>query len=68
MSIEVEGETGTLKGVYGSPEIVSQRAQAEAAIQAAEARLASAQAKLASNEGSYQHLTAAANTPGIVAV
>lgn len=51
-----------------APELVAQRAQAEAAIQSAQSQLASAQAKLAADEGTYQHLSAAAKTPGVVAV
>jgi len=51
-----------------APELVAQRAQAEAAIQTAQSQLSSAQAKLAADEGTYQHLAAAAKTPGVVAV
>lgn len=51
-----------------APEVVAQRAQAEAASQTAESQLTSAQAKLAADEGTYQHLAAAAKTPGVVAV
>jgi len=47
---------------------VAQRAQAEAASQTAQSQLTSAQAKLAADEGTYQHLAAAAKTPGVVAV
>ena len=50
-----------------APELVAQRAQAEAAEHAAESQLATAQAKLASDEGTYQHLANAAKTPGVVA-
>ena len=50
-----------------APELVAQRSQAEAALQAAQAQLAAAQAKLASDQGTYQHLAAAAKTPGVVA-
>ena len=50
-----------------APEVVAQRAQAEAAIQAAQSQLASAQAKLVADQGTYQHLSAAAKTPGVVA-
>ena len=50
-----------------APELVAQRSQAEAAEHAAESQLATAQAKLASDEGTYQHLAAAAKTPGVVA-
>jgi membrane fusion protein, multidrug efflux system len=50
-----------------APELVAQRAQAEASLQGAEAQLGSAKAKLASDQGTYQHLAAAAETPGVVA-
>jgi RND family efflux transporter MFP subunit len=50
-----------------APELLAQRAQAEASLQGAEAQLSSVQAKLASDQGTYQHLAAAAQTPGVVA-
>ena len=50
-----------------APELVAQRGQAEAALQSAEAQLGAAQAKLASDHGTYLHLAAAAQTPGVVA-
>jgi membrane fusion protein, multidrug efflux system len=50
-----------------APEVLAQRAQAEAASQTAQSQLTSAQAKLAADEGTYQHLAAAAKTPGVVA-
>jgi membrane fusion protein, multidrug efflux system len=50
-----------------APELVAQRAQAESSLQAAQSQLSAAQAKLASDEGTYQHLSAAAKTPGVVA-
>ena len=50
-----------------APEVVAQRAQAEAAGQTAQSQLTSAQAKLAADEGTYEHLAAAAKTPGVVA-
>jgi len=50
-----------------APELVAQRAEAQAKLQGAEAQLASAQAKVASDESTYQHLKAAAATPGVVA-
>lgn len=50
-----------------APELVAQRAQAEASLQGAEAQLSSAKAKLSSDQGTYQHLAAAAETPGVVA-
>ena len=50
-----------------APEIVAQRGQAEAALKTAEAQLSAAQAKFASDHGTYLHLAAAAQTPGVVA-
>lgn len=50
-----------------APELVAQRAQAEAALQNAEAQLSAAQAKFAADNGTYSHLAAAAKTPGVVA-
>ncbi len=50
-----------------APELLAQRAQAEASVQGAEAQLSSAKARLASDQGTYLHLAAAAQTPGVVA-
>jgi RND family efflux transporter MFP subunit len=50
-----------------APELLAQRAQAESDFQTAQSQLSAAQAKLASAEGTYQHLSAAATTPGVVA-
>ena len=50
-----------------APELVAQRSQAEAGVHSAEAQLAAAQAKFASDHGTYLHLAAAAQTPGVVA-
>jgi membrane fusion protein, multidrug efflux system len=50
-----------------APELVAQRAQAEASLQATQSQLSAAQAKLSSDEGTYMHLTEAAKTPGVVA-
>lgn len=50
-----------------APEMVAQRAQAQAGVQTAQSQLAAAQAKLASDEGTYRHLEVAAKTPGVVA-
>lgn len=58
---------GDLLMRLSAPEIVAQRAQAEAGLRAAESQLASAQAKLASDQGTYLHLASAAKTPGVVA-
>ncbi len=50
-----------------APELVAQRAQADAAYQSAEAQLVAGQAKLAADQATYQHMSAAAKTPGVVA-
>ncbi len=50
-----------------APELVAQRAQAEAALQSAQAQLATTEAKYASDQGTYLHLASAAKTPGVVA-
>jgi membrane fusion protein (multidrug efflux system) len=50
-----------------APELVSQRSQSEAAVRAAESQLATAKAKLASDQGTYEHMQAAAKTPGVLA-
>lgn len=70
-SIEVDRgsrvRTGQLIIRLEAPELVSQRAEAQSKLQVAEAQLAAAQAKVASDESTYQHLKAAAATPGVVA-
>lgn len=50
-----------------APELISQKSQAEAAVRAAESQLAIAKAKLASDQGTYEHMQAAAKTPGVLA-
>ena len=50
-----------------APELVSQKSQAEAAVRAAQSQLATAQARLASDQGTYDHMLAAAKTPGVLA-
>jgi membrane fusion protein, multidrug efflux system len=58
---------GEVIAQLSAPELVAQRSQAEARVQAAQSQLAQAQAKLASDEGTYTHLASAAKTPGVVA-
>jgi membrane fusion protein, multidrug efflux system len=58
---------GQVIAQLSAPELVAQRSQAEARLQAAESQLAAAQAKLTSDEGTYSHLATAAKTPGVVA-
>lgn len=50
-----------------APELIAQRSEAQSKLQAAQAQLAAAEAKVASDEGTYEHLKAAAATPGVVA-
>ena len=58
---------GELIAQLEAPELLAQRAQAEAAYQSVEAQLAGSQAKLAGDEGTYRNMSAAAKTPGVVA-
>jgi membrane fusion protein (multidrug efflux system) len=50
-----------------APELIAQRSEAQSKLQAAKAQFAAAEAKVASDEGTYEHLKAAAATPGVVA-
>jgi len=58
---------GELLVRLSAPELVSQRAQAEAALHAAESQMTSAEAKLKSDEGTLARLQEASKTPGVVA-
>jgi len=58
---------GELIAELEAPELVAQRAQANAASRSAESQLAAGQAKLAADQATYQHLSAAAKVPGVVA-
>ncbi len=59
-------KTGQLIARLVAPEIISQRAEAQAKVQSAEAQRIEAEAKLAADESTYQRLRAAAATPGVV--
>jgi RND family efflux transporter MFP subunit len=50
-----------------APELIAQRSEGQSKLQAAHAQFAAAEAKVASDEGTYEHLKAAAATPGVVA-
>lgn len=50
-----------------APELAAQRAEAQSKLHGAEAQRVEAEAKLASDEGTYQRLKTASNTPGVVA-
>lgn len=60
-------KAGELIVELSAPELQAQRSQAEANLQTAQAHLAAAQAKLISDQSTYEHLSAAAKTPGVVA-
>jgi membrane fusion protein, multidrug efflux system len=60
-------KAGELIAQLEAPELISQRAQAEANYQSALAQLAGVQAKLASDRGTFERMSAAAKTPGVVA-
>jgi membrane fusion protein (multidrug efflux system) len=60
-------KTGQLIVQLSAPELQAQRSQAEANLQTAQSHLAAAQAKLLSDQSTYEHLSAAAKTPGVVA-
>jgi len=58
---------GELMAELEAPELVAQRAQANAAFRGAESQLAGAEAKLAAEQATFQHMSAAAKVPGVVA-
>src|SRR5581483_2013942 len=60
-------KAGELIAQLEAPELISQRSEAQSKLQATQAQLAAAEAKVASDEGTYEHLKAAAATPGVVA-
>jgi RND family efflux transporter MFP subunit len=60
-------KAGELIAQLEAPELNAQRSEAQSKLQAAQAQFAAAEAKVASDEGTYEHLKAAAATPGVVA-
>jgi RND family efflux transporter MFP subunit len=50
-----------------APELLAQRAEAESKFQSAESQLTAAQARLAADQATYQRMSGAAKTPGVVA-
>ena len=60
-------KAGELIAQLEAPELVAQRAEAQAKLQSAESQLVAAEAKLASDQSTYEKLKAAAVTPGVVA-
>lgn len=57
---------GQLLAVLVAPELVSQKAEAQAKVQSAESRRVEAEAKLASDVSTYERLKTAAATPGVI--
>jgi membrane fusion protein, multidrug efflux system len=70
-SIKVDRGTkvkqGQIIAQLEAPELVAQRAQANAAYQSAQSQLLAAQAKLSADQSTYEHMSFAARTPGVVA-
>lgn len=60
-------KSGELLVQLSAPELQAQRSEAEANLQSAQAHLAVAQAKLMADQSTYEHLSTAAKTPGVVA-
>ena len=60
-------KAGELIAQLEAPELIAQRAEAQAKLQSAESQLAASQAKLNSDRSTYEKLKAAAVTPGVVA-
>ena len=58
---------GQVLATLDAPELVAERAQAQAKVLAAQGQFVAAQAKLASDDSTYQHLKTASATPGVVA-
>ena len=58
---------GELIAELEAPELIAQRAQANAAYQSAESQLAGGQAKLAADRATYARMSEAAKVPGVVA-
>ena len=58
---------GQLLARMVAPELAAQRSEAESKIQSTQSQRIEAEAKLASDEGTYQRLKKASETPGVVA-
>jgi membrane fusion protein (multidrug efflux system) len=58
---------GELIAEVDAPELVAQRAQANAAYQGAQSQLVAAEAKLSADQATYEHMRNAAKVPGVVA-
>ena len=59
--------TGEAIAQLEAPELLAQRAEAESKFQSAESQLSAAQAKFTADQATYQRMSAAAKTPGVVA-
>ena len=60
-------KTGEQIALLEAPELLAQRAEAESKFQSAESQLTAAQAKLAGDQATFQRMSGAAKTPGVVA-
>jgi len=60
-------QRGSLLVTLEAPELVAQRAEAQSRLQAAQAQLAAAEARAEADRSTFDRLTAAAATPGVVA-
>jgi membrane fusion protein, multidrug efflux system len=58
---------GDLIAQIEAPELVAQKAQAEAAYLSAQSQFAAGRAKLAADQATFQHMSVAAKVPGVVA-
>ncbi len=58
---------GDVLATLDAPELVAQRSEAQAKLQAAEAQLAVARSRAAATRGTFERLKAASATPGVVA-
>jgi len=59
--------TGEVIAQLDAPELLAQRAEAESKFQSVESQLSAAQAKFTADHATYQRMSAAAKTPGVVA-
>jgi membrane fusion protein, multidrug efflux system len=60
-------KSGEIIAEIEAPELVAQRAQANAAYESAQSQLAAGEAKLAADQATYEHMSAAAKVPGVMA-
>jgi membrane fusion protein, multidrug efflux system len=60
--------TGEQIAQLEAPEVLAQKAEAESRFQSAQSQLSAAQARLAADQATYRRMSAAAKTPGVVAL